>query len=130
MYTLMSISDGLGPSIFCRKRERARPMREEEDGKLFITRQSRLSNFEVIFFYTLFPICTLTWRAKNYVSRQGKGIKRRNESTRHNIIIVKSENCSYFVVLAIFSGLFNHIVLFGIIEKQVDFSLHLKNNQL
>ena len=30
--TLMSISDGLGPSIFCRKMEKARPMREEMDG--------------------------------------------------------------------------------------------------
>ena len=32
--TLMSISDGFGPSIFCRKMEKARPMREEMDGKV------------------------------------------------------------------------------------------------
>ena len=32
--TLMSISDGLGPSIFCRKMEKARPMREEMDEKV------------------------------------------------------------------------------------------------
>ena len=32
--TLMSISDGLGLSIFCRKMEKARPMREEMDGKV------------------------------------------------------------------------------------------------
>ena len=32
--TLMSISDGLGPSIFCRKMEKARPMMEEMDGKV------------------------------------------------------------------------------------------------
>ena len=32
--TLMSISGGLGPSIFCRKMEKARPMREEMDGKV------------------------------------------------------------------------------------------------
>ena len=31
--TLMSISDGLGPSIFCRKMEKLRPMMEEMDGK-------------------------------------------------------------------------------------------------
>ena len=31
---LMSISDGLGPSIFCRKMEKARPMMEEMDGKV------------------------------------------------------------------------------------------------
>ena len=34
MNTLMSISDGLGPSIFCRKMEKARPMMEEMDGKV------------------------------------------------------------------------------------------------
>ena len=32
--TLMSISDGLGPSIFCQKMEKARPMREVMDGKV------------------------------------------------------------------------------------------------
>ena len=32
--TLMSISDGLGPSIFCRKMEKARPMMEEMAGKV------------------------------------------------------------------------------------------------
>ena len=30
--TLMSTSDGLGPSVFCRKMERARPMRKEMEG--------------------------------------------------------------------------------------------------
>ena len=29
----------------------------------------------------LFRICTLTWRLKNYFSRQGKNINRRKEST-------------------------------------------------
>ena len=33
----------------------------------------------------LFSICTLNWPVNNYVSRQGKGINRRNEST---IIII------------------------------------------
>ena len=32
--TLMSISDGLGPSIFCQKAEKARPMRDETHGKV------------------------------------------------------------------------------------------------
>ena len=31
--TFMSISDGLGPSVLCRKMEKARPMREEMDRK-------------------------------------------------------------------------------------------------
>ena len=40
--TLMSISDELGTSIFCRKMEKARPMREEVDGKVvFFSRHSR-----------------------------------------------------------------------------------------
>ena len=33
--TLKSISDGLGPSIFCPKVEKARPMRGEDGGKVF-----------------------------------------------------------------------------------------------
>ena len=32
--TMMSISDGLGPSIFCRRMEKVRPMREEMDGEV------------------------------------------------------------------------------------------------
>ena len=32
--SLISISDGLGPSIFCRMMERTHPMREEMDGKV------------------------------------------------------------------------------------------------
>ena len=34
MSTSMSIPEGLGPSIFCRKIEKARPMREEMVGKV------------------------------------------------------------------------------------------------
>ena len=37
--------------------------------------------FILILIKVLFPICTLTWRVSNYVSRQGKGINRRKEST-------------------------------------------------
>ena len=36
----------------------------------------------------IFPICTLTWRVNNYVSRQGKGIYRRNEIIIIVMIIV------------------------------------------
>ena len=38
---LMIISDGLDPSIFLQKMKRTRPMREEMDGNVFISRQSR-----------------------------------------------------------------------------------------
>ena len=42
--------------------------------------------FIVNVFKVFFPICTLTWRVNNYVSRQGKGINRRNE----NSIIIRA----------------------------------------
>ena len=46
--TLMSISDGSHPSIFCRKMEKARPMREEMDGKAVYHPQSRHSDFDAV----------------------------------------------------------------------------------
>ena len=42
--TSLSVSDGLGPSIFRRKTERTRPMREEMDGRVYISHQSRRFN--------------------------------------------------------------------------------------
>ena len=38
--TLMSISDGLGSYFFHRKMGKTYPMREEMDGKVFVSRQS------------------------------------------------------------------------------------------
>ena len=67
----MSISDGLGPSIFCRKMEKVRPMREEIDGKVvYFPPESALLHLMLHFSTVLFHICTLTWRVNNYVSRQ------------------------------------------------------------
>ena len=40
--------------------------------RLFISRQSRHLNFDVVIDKVLFHICTLTWRVINYVSRQEK----------------------------------------------------------
>ena len=71
--TLMSISDGLGPSIFCRKMEKARPMREEMDGKVvYFPPESALLPLMLYFPTVHFPICTLTWHANNYFSHQEK----------------------------------------------------------
>ena len=71
--TLMSISDGLGPSIFCRKLEKARPMREDMDGKaVYFPPESALLPLMLYFSTVLFPIYALTWRVNNYVSRQEK----------------------------------------------------------
>ena len=71
--TLMSISDGSDRTFSCRKMERTRSMREEMDGKVFISRHSR-HHFPLInnMIKVLFPICTLFWRVNNYVFRQGK----------------------------------------------------------
>ena len=69
----MSISEGLGPSIFCRKTEKARPMMKEMDGKVvYFSPESAFSNFDVLNLKVFSPICTLTWRVNNYVSRQEK----------------------------------------------------------
>ena len=69
----MSISDGLGPSIFCRNMEKARPMMDEMDGKVvYFPPESASLNFDVLMSEVFFPICTLTWRVINYVSRLEK----------------------------------------------------------
>ena len=69
----MSISDGSDRTFFCRKMEKTWSVREEMDGKVFISRQSRhpislINNMIKV----LFPICTLISRVNNYVSREGK----------------------------------------------------------
>ena len=68
--TLMSYSDGLDPYLFRRKMERTRSMKEEMDGEVFVSRQSRHFSFIDKIIKALFPICTLIWRVNNYVSRQ------------------------------------------------------------
>ena len=44
--TLMSISDGYDRTLFCRKME-TRSVREEMDGRVFISRQSRHLFFDI-----------------------------------------------------------------------------------
>ena len=49
-------------------------------------------------------LCTLTWRANNFVSRQGKGINRRNEGTRGEIPNITSIiSWLYWLWLVIYS---------------------------
>ena len=73
MNTLMSIYDGFGPSIFCRKVEKARPMREGMDGRVvYFPPESALPPMMLCFSTVLFPISTLTWRSNNYVSARKK----------------------------------------------------------
>ena len=67
---LMPISDGSDRTFVCRKMEGTRSVREEMDGRVFISRQSRHpSSLINNMIKVLFPICTLIWRVNNYVSR-------------------------------------------------------------
>ena len=71
--TLISVTEGLDPSIFCRKMEKARLMREEMDGKVvYFPPESAFPLLCSHFLRVLFPICTLTWLVNNYVFRQEK----------------------------------------------------------
>ena len=45
--TLMSFSDGSDRTLFCRKMEKTRSVREEMDGRVFISRQSRHLFFDI-----------------------------------------------------------------------------------
>ena len=83
--TLISISDWSDPYIFRRKMGKTRSVKEEMEGKLFISRQGR----HISFLFIMIKI-------NNYVSRQGKGINRRNESTkgRFRITLWKSVDCA------------------------------------
>ena len=58
------------------------------DEKVFISRQSWLFFSIVNMIKVFFPICTLTWRVNNNLSRKGKGINKRKESTIIIMIIV------------------------------------------
>ena len=70
--TLVSISDGLGSSIFRRNMEKVRPMGKRWMEMLFCSRRSRDLDFEVVMCRILFRICTLTSRVNNYVYRREK----------------------------------------------------------
>ena len=80
----MSISDGLGPSIFCRKMERTRPMME----RLFISRQSRHSHFDSIIYKSSFPYLWLDLACKHLCFPPRKGIYKRNEITESQVLLL------------------------------------------
>ena len=54
--TLMSISDGLDPYFFRRKMEKTQSVREEMDGKVFVSRQSRHLSFWWIIWLKYFSL--------------------------------------------------------------------------
>ena len=71
-------------------------MKEEMDGELFISRQSRHFCFINNMIKVFFLIFTLNCSVNNYVSRQGKGVIRRNESNNFSFQFVA------FVITLIF----------------------------
>ena len=79
---MMSISNGSDPYFFCRKMEKSRSVREEMDGKVFISRQSRhLFPLINIMIQVLFPYLYLDLACKQLCFPPRKGIKRRSKST-------------------------------------------------
>ena len=55
--------------------ENTRSMKEEEDLKVFVSRQKWYFSVIDNMIEVLFPICTLNWRVNNYISRQRNGKK-------------------------------------------------------
>ena len=77
----MSISNGLDPYIFLFNggKDAVYGRRNGRRGVYFPPELAFSSIDNMI--KVLIRICILNWRVNNYVSRQGKGINRRNEST-------------------------------------------------
>ena len=68
----MSISDGLDPYFSRRKTEKTRSLKDEKDGEVLFSRQSRLFSFIDNMIKVPFPIFTLNWRVNNYVFAKEK----------------------------------------------------------
>ena len=82
MNTLMSFSDGLSLSIFCRKMYKARPMREEMDGKVdFFPARVGIFIVDSMLLDSTFPYLYLDLACKQLCFPPGKSINRRNKST-------------------------------------------------
>ena len=77
----------IGPYLFLSKYGKD-AVREGRNGRkgVYFPPESAYFPLINIMIKVLFPICTLIWHVNIYVSRQGKGINRRNESA---IIIIK-----------------------------------------
>ena len=73
--TLISISDWSDPYIFRRKMEKTRSVKEEMEGKLFISRQSRHVSFVFVMIKVLFPILCLYLACKQLCFPPRKGYK-------------------------------------------------------
>ena len=80
--TLMSISDGPAPSIFCRKMEKARPAMEEMDGKVvYFPARVGILTLKCWFLKNFFADLCFDLAGKQLCFPSGKSINRRNEKT-------------------------------------------------
>ena len=86
----MSISDGLGPSIFCRRWKRRVLWWKRWMEKLFISRHSRHFWLWRDNVRSTFPYLYLDLAGKQLCFPPEKGINRRNESTGHKFLILWS----------------------------------------
>ena len=78
---MLSFSEGSDLYFLCRKMEKTPSMKEKMDGDVIISRLIRHFSFLDNTTEVILLICTLNWGANIYVSRQGRGINRRNENT-------------------------------------------------
>ena len=78
MIRLMSVSDGLAPSIIYLGMKNTRRMSEEMHREVF---SARIGIHILIFLvmWGFINILTLTWRVINYVSRQREAVYSRNK---------------------------------------------------
>ena len=84
----MSNSDGLGSSSFCWKAQGTRPRRKNVWKGVYFPPGSAFQPLMLYFVKTLLPFCTLIWLSNKYFSRHGKGIKKENESTRKQLLLI------------------------------------------
>ena len=117
--TRMSISDGLVLSIFCRKMEKARSMRKEMDGKAVYFPPCRHFDFDAVFYKSTSLYLYIDLACKQLCFPPGKGIDRKNESTKDTIVdsrflyrfLSNDDNIQY--------SWFPNIVLFETVKNQL-----------
>ena len=120
--TLMSISDGLDPYILLSKdgKDAVYERRIGQKGGYF---PPELAFCSVNNLTVLFPILSLDWRVNNFVSRQGKGMNRRSESTIIIILFVAFWYCARFDIVKCLLLL----KPFPLIIEEINILLHIKN---
>ena len=91
---MISISDGSEPYVFRRKMGKARPVKEEMDGKVFFYRKSRHLSLCKYYDYCKFPYLYLDIACKQIRFPPRKGINSGNESTVIIIKIVAFKYCT------------------------------------